>query len=202
MLDGVRTNVSIGYAIDPSGDRQAGEKEGRPIVVRESWKPLEVSLVSIPADPSVGTNRSGGMEMAKKQVQGQGSERQQMIMEHLAAGVSREEAEREVDSYISRSNSPINDNKDTLTDWLSGPPANAQPASQPAGGGCCCWGRPQGVQTERLGLYHGKAKATRQLQPCPWGEFFCSWWQTVFHLQAAQSYDGPCQPQSPEGCCP
>ena len=118
VLDGIRTNVSIGYAIDHSGDKQAGEKAGRPVVVRQYWKPLEVSLVSIPADDSVGTNRSGGKEMAKK-VESKASEREQYIAEVMAGGVSREDAERRIDNLLTRGSAPINENRDTMADCLA-----------------------------------------------------------------------------------
>lgn len=49
---GIRQDISVGYEIldrQPAGDR-------RVLVTR--WKPMEVSLVSIPADPRVGIGRS------------------------------------------------------------------------------------------------------------------------------------------------
>lgn len=51
IRDGILKNVSVGYTVT----RQI-EKSNRIKVVR--WKPLEASIVSIPADESVGINRS------------------------------------------------------------------------------------------------------------------------------------------------
>jgi HK97 family phage major capsid protein/HK97 family phage prohead protease len=51
ITDGILRNVSVGYAI---GD---AENRGDSIVVT-SWEPHEVSVVSIPADPTVGIGRS------------------------------------------------------------------------------------------------------------------------------------------------
>lgn len=49
---GVIHNVSVGYSIDKTESAGAGSYR----VTR--WEPIELSLVSIPADPSVGVNRS------------------------------------------------------------------------------------------------------------------------------------------------
>ena len=52
ITDGILRNVSVGYTIAdaiPGADGQ---------VIATKWEPLEVSIVSIPADPSVGIGRS------------------------------------------------------------------------------------------------------------------------------------------------
>ncbi len=53
VVDGIRANVSIGYRID---DVKVDEKADEVRVT--SWRPYEVSLVSIPADSTVGVGRS------------------------------------------------------------------------------------------------------------------------------------------------
>lgn len=60
VRDGIRKNVSIGYQI---GRMERDEKAdgGNTYRVR-SWKPFEASIVSIPADDSVGTNRNAEIE--------------------------------------------------------------------------------------------------------------------------------------------
>lgn len=54
--DGIRSNVSVGYELlDLALER---EEKGKPPVYRATrWRPLEVSLVSIPADMTVGVGR-------------------------------------------------------------------------------------------------------------------------------------------------
>ena len=52
VVDGIRANVSIGYAINKM------ERQGSDKYVAKSWRPVEASLVSIPADVSVGVGRS------------------------------------------------------------------------------------------------------------------------------------------------
>jgi len=52
VLDGIVSDVSAGYVIDP----KAVTKQGDTYRFR-NWKPLEVSLVSIPADENAGINR-------------------------------------------------------------------------------------------------------------------------------------------------
>lgn len=48
---GVMPNISVGYSV------QQAEQEGDVMVVRK-WQPIELSVVSIPADASIGVNRS------------------------------------------------------------------------------------------------------------------------------------------------
>ena len=52
VKDGVLRNVSFGYQIDDMEQRAGGD------FVAKKWSPYEVSVVSIPADPTVGVGRS------------------------------------------------------------------------------------------------------------------------------------------------
>lgn len=52
VKDGVLRNVSFGYSIDKMEERKVGD------FVATAWSPYEVSVVSIPADSSVGIGRS------------------------------------------------------------------------------------------------------------------------------------------------
>jgi HK97 family phage major capsid protein len=52
VVDGIRTNISVGYRVNKM------EKSGSDSYRVSSWSPLEVSVVSIPADSSVGLGRS------------------------------------------------------------------------------------------------------------------------------------------------
>jgi len=58
VIDGIRSNVSVGYEIMKM-DRVKGddEDEDKP-KYRVNWKPLEASIVSVPADSTVGVGRS------------------------------------------------------------------------------------------------------------------------------------------------
>ena len=56
VKDGIRSNVSVGYVINEMV--QDGERDGREVFRATSWQPLEISIVSIPADTSVGVGRS------------------------------------------------------------------------------------------------------------------------------------------------
>ena len=53
VVDGIRTNVSVGYIID-----ELTEDVEANTFTATRWTPLEISYVSIPADMSVGTGRS------------------------------------------------------------------------------------------------------------------------------------------------
>jgi HK97 family phage major capsid protein/HK97 family phage prohead protease len=60
IRDGVLRNVSVGYGVgelEKSRDREN-------TYVATSWQPHEVSVVSVPADPSIGIGRSLGMTSA------------------------------------------------------------------------------------------------------------------------------------------
>ena len=51
VLDGIRQNISVGYQVN-SMEKEEEERDGVPIYRVNSWKALEVSAVSIPADMS------------------------------------------------------------------------------------------------------------------------------------------------------
>ena len=54
VLDGIRSNISVGYKI--TGQRIEDTPNGK--VVYCQWTPVEISVVSIPADQTVGVGRS------------------------------------------------------------------------------------------------------------------------------------------------
>lgn len=65
VLDGIRSNVSVGYVIEDI--EAAGVNEmGREIYRARRWKPLELSIVSIPADESVGVGRSLSIQISQE----------------------------------------------------------------------------------------------------------------------------------------
>lgn len=59
VVDGIRSNVSVGYRID---DLSKEEVEDGTVFRATRWTPLEVSIVSIPADHSVGVGRSAATQ--------------------------------------------------------------------------------------------------------------------------------------------
>ena len=60
VLDGIRTNVSVGYQIKKMILEE--ETEDSEVYRVTEWKPLEVSIVSIPADETVGIGRERAAE--------------------------------------------------------------------------------------------------------------------------------------------
>ena len=57
VVDGIRANVSVGYRINKI---VLSKKEGdKSTYTAKSWTPMEASIVSIPADVTVGVGRSG-----------------------------------------------------------------------------------------------------------------------------------------------
>ena len=68
VIDGIRSLVSVGYRIHKY---DVTEREGESDLVRVTdWEPYELSLVSIPADPSVGVGRSEITEPEPKAAEG------------------------------------------------------------------------------------------------------------------------------------
>ena len=63
VANGTLKGVSVGYAVDNWGVVEKGKKstDGRfegPCYIARKWTPLEISIVSIPADSTVGVGRS------------------------------------------------------------------------------------------------------------------------------------------------
>lgn len=63
VIDGIRKHVSVGYRILEAKLETTGDDETDTYRITR-WEPYEISLVSVPADPSVGVGRS---EQAAKQ---------------------------------------------------------------------------------------------------------------------------------------
>ena len=60
--DGIRKNISVGYQTLGMKLIEEGDGAGKPDKYRVSWKPVEISIVSIPADETVGVGRSQNQE--------------------------------------------------------------------------------------------------------------------------------------------
>ncbi len=67
VLDGIRSNVSVGYRIEEMQLLESGKDQDTYRVNR--WEPFEVSLVSVPADKTVGVGRSAEEEHNKTIIQ-------------------------------------------------------------------------------------------------------------------------------------
>ncbi|MBK8663242.1 MAG: HK97 family phage prohead protease [Ignavibacteriales bacterium] len=61
VKDGILTKVSIGYMVHTFIEEGKTE-DGTPIIRVTDWEPYEVSLVTVPADPSVGIGKSAANE--------------------------------------------------------------------------------------------------------------------------------------------
>lgn len=58
VVDGIRTNISVGYVIDELKQETKGGDGKKASYRAMKWSPLEISSVSIPADARVGVGRS------------------------------------------------------------------------------------------------------------------------------------------------
>jgi len=61
VKDGILTKVSIGYMVHKYEEEGTNE-EGMPVIRVTDWEPYEVSLVTVPADTSVGIGKSAANE--------------------------------------------------------------------------------------------------------------------------------------------
>ena len=62
VQSGILRNVSIGYQVKEWAIEEGNKKDMNPTVRATAWELLEVSFVSVPADPSVGVDRSFSMD--------------------------------------------------------------------------------------------------------------------------------------------
>jgi hypothetical protein len=62
VVDSVRANVSVGYRINELERDSDRQDEGVETFVARRWTPLEISIISIPADTSVGVGREGSTD--------------------------------------------------------------------------------------------------------------------------------------------
>ena len=102
IIDGIRRNVSVGYLVQEV--TVEGQKDGKNIYKITKWKPLEVSIVSIPADITVGIGRgfikqiekfyflTGGKEMEQ--------EKKEKIIENLKGGEEMEQERKRVSEIL------------------------------------------------------------------------------------------------------
>ncbi len=87
VVDGIRRNVSVGYVIHEAVLESERDGVGTYRVTR--WEPYEVSLVSVPADPTVGVGRSAELPPAAGPA---ASEPQPQAEERTAAPAATREA--------------------------------------------------------------------------------------------------------------
>jgi len=59
VRDGIRANISVGYRINRMVLEETGDDVGSDIYRAVDWGPLEISIVSVPADMTVGIGRDG-----------------------------------------------------------------------------------------------------------------------------------------------
>lgn len=101
VVDGIRQNVSVGFMVHEMHLEK--ERKGQPNLYRsDDWEPYEVSIVSVPADISVGVGRSLETPPAEPQVSDASrqqraistKEENKMTPEEIAAAAAAEEAAR------------------------------------------------------------------------------------------------------------
>lgn len=64
VVDGIRANISVGYTIN----KMEKDSSQRDTYIAKAWRPMEASLVSIPADVTVGVGRSNEQSKTQNQI--------------------------------------------------------------------------------------------------------------------------------------
>lgn len=89
VLDGIRKHISVGYQIHKY-ERSKGES-GAPDTIRMvDWEPTEISIVSVPADTSVGIGRSAETDPFKVEEKIMSEENKPVVEDQPKAEAKRE----------------------------------------------------------------------------------------------------------------
>lgn len=113
VVDGIRTGVSVGYLIH--GVRLESEEEDVATYRVTRWEPFEVSLVSVPADVTVGVGRAAGETVREIPVEG-----------------LPESADRPADTPPAEDNATSQEENRTMTTATNTPAPAATPATPSA----------------------------------------------------------------------
>jgi HK97 family phage major capsid protein/HK97 family phage prohead protease len=79
--DGILKNVSFGYQIKEMTRTNPAAKDQGPEFLATKWMPFEVSIVSIPADPTVGIGRSQSDDEVEVRITNLGEKREMSVTE-------------------------------------------------------------------------------------------------------------------------
>ena len=98
VVDGIRSNISVGYSVNKM------DKEGRDSYRVTAWTPMEVSVVSIPADRTVGVGRAAEAPPAQTipatpRMETQMTENTQIDVEAVKAEAARAAAKETAEIY-------------------------------------------------------------------------------------------------------
>jgi len=173
IADGIRTHVSVGYLVHKRVLER--EQDGVEFFRVTDWEPFEVSMVSVPADPSVGVGRSlnpkGEKQMSEQATTGgqaastggaaadtrtQAAPAQAPVVEVDHVALRREEAgrQREIRAIGERVNMDARDieaaiDRGDSVDSFRALAWDRMPAPEPAGSGAR---DDDGLATERAGV--------------------------------------------------
>ena len=108
VKDGIRKNISVGYAV--YDDEKTDTKDGEDVWTVTRWMPFEISVVSVPADSTVGVGRSKKQEdqMPKElenKTEGQKSSEPQKVDLAAITAEAKKNARTEEEARIKEINS-------------------------------------------------------------------------------------------------
>ncbi len=103
VLDGIRTQVSVGYMVNEMKLIEERE-EGADLYRVTDWQPYEVSLVSVAADPTVGVGRQSDARVQKSEPEEKTVEKTEVKTETKVKEETKMTEETKVDVQLERQN--------------------------------------------------------------------------------------------------
>lgn len=104
VVDGIRSLVSVGYRIDAV--ELASTQDGTSTYKVTGWEPFEISIVSVPADPTVGVGRAADYRVAKPaDDEADAEEVPESLAEEIAESIPESEGDEEEEEKAKESRS-------------------------------------------------------------------------------------------------
>ena len=134
VVDGIRRHVSVGYSVEAV---RVEQEEGKPdLVTLTRWQPYEISIVAVPADPTVGVDRAAGPPEGPGREGGQSAPRDdargvQPAPSKGTRGTGMEKTLRDAQGRLVRAKVDANDQILEVLDVIEEAPAT-RAAPQPA----------------------------------------------------------------------
>jgi HK97 family phage major capsid protein len=112
VVDRILTKVSIGYSLANAEVINEGQRDGKDVYRFKGWTGLETSMVTIPADQTVGVGRSHEQNQTETKI----LEKENTVKTEINLDSAREDAKRELQEENKRRMKEINDLVDFAAD--------------------------------------------------------------------------------------
>ena len=106
VQDGIKRNVSVGYRVLEMVLEKESEEDGEEYRVTK-WAPYEISLVSVPADATVGVGREAEKDLVRSMVKEKKEDK----------NITDKNIEKKKEEKRTEEKTDLGENKDTITDF-------------------------------------------------------------------------------------